>query len=82
MPYLPTTCPDVQNVSDLRKWVEEEFRRVSQSTAVIDGVQFVVLKVPPAHITEGMLVFADGTVWNPGGGRGLYQRTGSAWVKL
>jgi hypothetical protein len=69
-------------VDELRKWVEEEFRRVAQSTEVVDNIRYNVLYNPPAYMIEGMTVYADGTLWNPGGGKGLYQRTVGAWVKL
>jgi len=36
----------------------------------------------PHRIFEPMIVFADGTDWNPGGGRGYYARISGAWVKL
>lgn len=34
--------------------------------------------VPP-RIFEGMVVYADGTSWNPGSGEGLYRYDGSSW---
>ena len=37
---------------------------------------------PPAKVTEGLFQFADGTDWNPGSGRGLYQYVSGVWVKL
>ena len=36
----------------------------------------------PARPREGLIVFADGTEWNPGGGKGAYQYLSGAWVKL
>lgn len=36
----------------------------------------------PTKPREGMFVFADGTTWNPGSGRGLYQYTNGAWRPL
>ncbi len=36
----------------------------------------------PAKLEEGMVVFADGTDWNPGSGQGIYAYYGGAWVKL
>lgn len=38
--------------------------------------------VAPSKPREGMIRFADGTSWNPGSGRGLYQYVSGAWVKL
>lgn len=43
---------------------------------------FEVSYVAPDKPREGMLRFADGTSWNPGSGRGLYQYVSGAWVKL
>jgi len=36
----------------------------------------------PAGAIDGMTVFADGTNWNPGSGRGLYRFNGASWEKL
>jgi hypothetical protein len=36
----------------------------------------------PTRYWEGMVVFADGTNWNPGSGAGLYRYTGSIWKYL
>lgn len=36
----------------------------------------------PSKPREGDLANADGTSWNPGGGAGLYQYLGGAWVKV
>lgn len=36
----------------------------------------------PAKLREGMIRFADGTDWNPGSGRGLYQYVSGSWTKL
>lgn len=40
------------------------------------------LYAAPKRIFEGMVVKADGTTWNPGGGAGVYARVSGAWVKL
>ncbi|MEM7209558.1 MAG: hypothetical protein AAF434_17195 [Pseudomonadota bacterium] len=45
-------------------------------------LQFQTQHVEPDKLQDGMLVFADGTNWNPGSGGGLYERVSSAWVKL
>lgn len=48
----------------------------------LTGIQFKVLHVEPARPREGLVVYADGTDWDPGSGKGLYQYDGSAWVAL
>lgn len=82
MPYIPTQCPAEVDSEGLRKWVQEEFLRVAQATVPVDSVVFKVTNSVPTAVQDGQVVFADGTNWNPGGGRGLYQRTGGVWVKL
>jgi len=38
---------------------------------------------PPTDKTyEGMVVYADGTVWNPGAGEGFYGYYNSTWNSL
>ena len=46
--------------------VEERFNQLIQE------LQVVRYAAPPKP-REGTFVFADGTTWNPGSGRGLYQ---------
>jgi hypothetical protein len=45
-------------------------------------IQMDVLTSAPTSIVDGMVIFADGTSYDPGSGRGLYERVSSAWVKL
>ena len=43
---------------------------------------FVPLSSAPTTVTEGMLVFADGTNWDPGSGSGFYAYKSGAWSYL
>lgn len=81
MTYTPGRPPSITSVEDLLKWVQEEFNKIAQQDPEIT-VQFEVLNVAPGKPRDGMVVFADGTNWNPGAGRGLYERRAGAWVKL
>jgi len=36
----------------------------------------------PNKPVDGQVEFADGTTWNPGGGKGIYAYYSSAWNKL
>lgn len=40
------------------------------------------LNAAPSKKREGMIVFADGTNWNPGTGKGVYAYYSGAWNKL
>lgn len=82
MPYVPTQPPANLDLDGLRKWVEDEFRNVARAAVPVDSVVFRVVSAIPTYAPEGIVVFADGSKWNPGSGRGLYQKLGAAWVKL
>lgn len=47
-----------------------------------DYLALNTLYASPKRVFDGMVIKADGTTWNPGGGAGVYVRVGSAWVKL
>lgn len=59
-----------------------ELQRISEVVNQLFEGYGQVLHVAPERPEEGMLVFADGTDWNPGSGAGYYERVGGAWVKL
>lgn len=70
-----------QSTVDLAKYVEDEFAQVASSLQGDDP--FNVLFVAPPKPRQGMLVYADGTHWNPGSGEGFYEYTsGGLWVPL
>lgn len=48
----------------------------------VDSVTFQALDAEPAVVVAGMLVYANGTDWDPGSGAGLYFRNGATWVFL
>jgi hypothetical protein len=82
MAYTPSIMPSIQTVEELRVWVQNEFARIVQMQETEDVVRFNVLYAAPAGPIAGMVVFADGTTWNPGSGRGLYEYRTASWVKL
>lgn len=47
-----------------------------------DYLKFEVRTLAPDSPQDGDVAFADGTSWNPGSGKGLYERRGGAWYKL
>jgi hypothetical protein len=48
----------------------------------VEGVQFVIRYAAPDRPRIGLVVYADGTLWNPGSGEGLYVYTSGGWVAL
>lgn len=74
---------DLQTVAQaILQYVQDELIKVEQAGDKVAEVRFDVRDVEPEKRRDGMVAFADGTNWNPGAGRGLYVRTGGAWVKL
>ena len=63
--------------------VEAELQRISEALEqAVDHVTLRVLTVAPARPRDGVVVCADGTLWNPGSGAGIYARIAGSWVKL
>ncbi len=81
--YEPLAVPS-DAPRGLRAWLAGELRSVADTLAApeVVRVRFVLLAAEPARYANGDVVCADGSNWNPGGGAGLYQRIGGAWVKL
>lgn len=80
MRFAPRLPPE--NSDDLQDWVLDELRQVEQAFNEQDLVFLVETNVAPPKPRNGMILYADGTNWNPGSGRGIYARYGGAWVKL
>lgn len=70
-----------KSVVDLAKYVDDEFAQVA--SALQSNDPFTVFYAAPTRPRVGMLVYADGTHWNPGAGEGFYEYTsGAVWVPL
>lgn len=81
MEYFKETPPS--NVALLPKYLDNEFNKLQQFVST--GRQILKLEtlhVAPTKPEEGDVVFADGTNWNPGSGRGHYGYDGTTWNKL
>lgn len=86
MPYKASKLPamDTDDGQALAGFLEEELQRIE--SAQIDDVVAIELRPSykaPVRPRSGMIVYADGVVWNPGAGEGVYSFTlAGAWVKL
>ena len=74
--------PTAPGVTITPEWLNDELRRIAASMTQPTSQLFDEMTIPPSSPKEGLVVFADGTAWNPGAGRGLYLYTGGAWTKL
>lgn len=82
MAYTPKPMSSISDLDGLRRYVEEELRSIALAASEQIAIDLRPVFREPDHVREGMIVFADGTSWNPGGGKGVYVYSGGAWVKL
>lgn len=76
MAYFPTELPG----GDLTAWVMDELRAIARE---LNGgmVELDQLHAVPEKPRDGLVVYADGTNWNPDAtnGEGVYVYYASAW---
>lgn len=68
----------------LKEWLARHFRLVSLNFQNPHPITISLdeLHEEPERPESGMIVFADGSDWDPGSGQGIYCYYGSAWNKL
>ncbi len=79
MSYKPAPVPVRGN---LRQFLTSELSKIANAFSRVNGVDLAILYAAPQRPRDGMIVYADGTVWNPGQGVGFYGYQAGAWVKL
>jgi hypothetical protein len=77
-PTVPSSSPESGP-----EYIYQELLRVAEALQLVeDGMYLPIRAVPPKKMREGMLAIADGTNWNPGAGKGLYEFRNGLWAKL
>lgn len=76
MSYVPGV-----NSGELEEYVRTELNRIADTLQLTDFLQLKVLNAVPERPRRGMVVYADGTNWDPGSGEGVYVYK-SSWVLL
>ncbi|MBF0214694.1 MAG: hypothetical protein HQM00_14225 [Magnetococcales bacterium] len=80
--YFPSQPPTGGDVRIALAWVYMQLTGVAaRMREGSDTMQLTVLHAPPAKFSDGTVVFADGTDWNPGSGRGMYCYENGGWSK-
>ena len=77
--YTPRLPPG--NPEDLLPYLDDEHNRIA--SVLNDSLigQRDILYKPPIRLRPGLVVYADGTDWNPGSGEGLYRyNLAGVWV--
>jgi hypothetical protein len=80
--YTPSKLPEITDVEVLRRAIENELEAIAREMSEMVAVDLRPVFAAPLRPRDGMIVFADGTSWNPGLGRGLYVYNTAAWVKI
>lgn len=81
-PYIPDPAAPLNEVPELRKFVENELGKIARAFTLVLPSQIEFLHMEPSKLREGMIVGADGTDWDPGSGKGVYAYYSGAWNKL
>lgn len=81
MRYTPAPVPEGLPPA-AAQYLREELQRIALALAGIDNLGLVQKNAEPDKYGDGLVVYADGTNWNPGSGEGLYARYNSAWNAL
>jgi hypothetical protein len=77
--YYPSSVPEGLD-RELAEWLRREFLAIFQGQEAFWDIP--ITTVAPERAREGMMRYADGTAWNPGGGKGVYVYNGTVWTKL
>lgn len=73
--YAPDPVPN--DPTQLQNYLQRELNKLQN--AVNAGTHLEQLHAAPDKPRSGMVVYADGTDWNPGSGEGAYIYRGAAW---
>lgn len=80
MRYVPGNVPNEER--GLRRWIADELRRVASALAEQESIQLSPRGTAPARPRPGMMACADGALWDPGSGAGIYEFRGGTWQKI
>lgn len=81
--YSPKDPTTITTLEELRDYVTDELGFVAQEFSSTNLLWLNPVHRAPDKPREGMILYADGTDFNPGGtGKGVYVYDGTNWVKL
>lgn len=80
--YNSPNIPKFDKLEDLIIYLDLEFRRLANIINRNIDQPYDPAAANFDKFTDGMIIYADGTNFNPGAGRGLYIRNNNQWEKL
>lgn len=81
MPYTPR-LQQAETLEELRAGVQAELEQLAKELSETTVVDLRPIHAAPLRPRDGMIIYADGTDFDPGAGEGVYARENGAWVKL
>lgn len=73
--YTPGAVPN----GDVNNYLRDELAKIATMLNELAEGKLDVTTVAPDKPRDGMIRLADGTLWNPGSGRGFYGYSNGAW---
>lgn len=75
---------EIRTLEDATRYIADLESRVAAALSLLAAGHDEVIYSPPAKPRDGDRRYADGTLWNPGSGRGLYRYDSVAvsWIFL
>jgi len=80
MSFSPSNPPSALPL--IKVWIFDEFKRLASELQHPLNFSTQPIATEPAKPRNGMIVYADGVNFDPGGGEGFYGRVNDAWIKL
>ncbi len=74
--------PEDPSIGELISWLDEVHNEIQNKLNNYAYMELPVQHSVPDRVRDGLLVYADGTNWNPGLGEGVYAYYNSTWNKL
>lgn len=83
--FKPEVLTGAKDLETFMTHLQQELERIGFESSLPQpgvGILLPELFVAPQKPRNGLVVFADGTTWNPGAGAGIYAYYGGIWNHL
>lgn len=80
--YSPGDPSSITTLPDMVRFIRDENLKQAAAFDALAAGHLDKVYVVPTKPRDGDLRYADGTSWNPGGGKGLYMHNGSVWTLI
>ena len=78
--YAPNTPPT--DATEMQRFLFDDLKKISVALNALALGHLDQTTVLPPKPRDGDLRYADGTLWNPGSGKGVYVYKATVWVLL